>query len=184
MDFAADSYRRFLEGDDGGLEQIIGAYKDGLIMYLNAYVRDVDVAEELTEDTFVKLVLKRPRFYNHSAFKTWLYAIAANVARDYLRQKKVQEVSLDDCPEVSADEADLEQAYIRQEEKIMLHRVMRKLKREYRQVLWLIYFEDFTQKEVAKIMKKSVHNVETLAYRARRALKTKLLEEGFDYEDL
>lgn len=183
MDNTADNYRRFLEGDDRGIEQIIREYKDGLIMYLHTYVGNLVIAEDLTEDTFVKLVLKRPRLINNAVFKTWLYTIAANVARDYLRRNKEKEVSLDDCPEVSADEAGLEQSYIRKVEKIALHRTMRKLKWEYQQVLWLIYFEDFSHKEVAKIMKKSVHNVETLAYRARRALKTKLLEEGYDYED-
>lgn len=183
MDHVADSYRRFLGGDDNALEEIIRANKDGLMIYLNTFMHDVSVAEELTEDTFVKLVLKKPKFRDQSSFKTWLYSIARNLARDYLRRRKKQEVSLDDCPEISAEEADLEQAYIRQEKKILLHRTMRKLKPEYQQVLWLAYFENLSQKDVAKIMKKSVHNVETLAYRARRALKSKLLEEGFVYEE-
>ena len=43
-----DSYRRFLAGDESGLAQIICAYKDGLILYLNGYVHDISLAEELT----------------------------------------------------------------------------------------------------------------------------------------
>lgn len=61
---------------------------------------------------------------------------------------------------------------------------MRSLKPEYQQVLWLVYFEGFSLKEVGVIMKKSTHNTETLVYRARNALKAKLLKEGFVYEDL
>ena len=61
---------------------------------------------------------------------------------------------------------------------------MRKLKPEYRQVLWLIYFEEFSTKEAAAVMKKSVHNTETLAYRARMSLRKQLEMEGFDYENL
>lgn len=61
---------------------------------------------------------------------------------------------------------------------------MRQLKPEYRQILWLIYFEEFSHKEAAKIMKKSVHNIETLVYRARRALRSELDKEGFVYENL
>ena len=61
---------------------------------------------------------------------------------------------------------------------------MKKLKPEYHQILWLIYFEGFTNKEAASIMKKSVHSIETLVYRARKSLKTQLEMEGFTYEGL
>ena len=61
---------------------------------------------------------------------------------------------------------------------------MRKLKSEYRQILWLIYFEDLSNKEAAKIMKKSVSNIETLVSRARKSLKLQLEMEGFHYEKL
>lgn len=185
MDDAIDSYRRFLSGDNSGLEEIIGVYRDGLMIYLNGFVGDICIAEELTEETFVKLVLKRPRFLQRSAFKTWLYAIARNLAFDHLRRHSGKSnISLDNCPELTADEEALERSYIRQEDKILLHRAMRKLKREYRQILWLIYFEGFTHKEAARIMRRSTHSAETLSYRARQALKRNLLEEGYVYEDL
>ena len=61
---------------------------------------------------------------------------------------------------------------------------MCRLKPEYRQILWLIYFEDFSNKEAAKIMKKKVHNIEVLASRARKALKEELEREDFIYEEL
>lgn len=185
MENPVDSYGRFLNGDDKGLEEIICTYKDGLMIFLNGIVKNLNIAEELTEETFVKLVLKRPRFLRSSAFKTWLYAIARNLALDHLRRHAGRTVtSLDEYPEFFADEVSLEQSYIHKEEKIMLHRTMQKLKDEYQQILWLIYFEGFTYRDAAKIMKKSTHSVETLAYRARQSLKRKLIEEGFIYEEL
>ena len=54
----------------------------------------------------------------------------------------------------------------------------------YQQVLWLLYFEEFSHKEIAKILKKSVHNVETIAYRARLSLRAVLEKEGFSDEDI
>ena len=60
MDNGASSYRRFLEGDDKGLVEIVGDYKDGLILYLNGYVNNIFIAEELTEDTFFRLITKKP----------------------------------------------------------------------------------------------------------------------------
>ncbi len=178
-----DSYRRFLQGDESGLAQIICAYKDGLTLYLNGYVHDISLAEELTEETFVKLVLKRPRFSGDSAFKTWLYTIARHVAIDYLRRKK-QDVSTEDCKELADEQADLERTFLQQEQKLQLYEAIEQLKPEYRQVLWLYYFADFSHKQIARILGKSTHNVEMLASRARQALKTILNKEGFVYEAL
>ena len=176
-------YNRFLNGDSDCLAQIIGAYKDGLMIYLNGYVCDISLAEELTEETFVKLVLKRPRFSGDSAFKTWLYTIARHVAIDFLRRRR-QNVSTEECMELVDQQANLEREFLKQEQKIQLHDAMKQLKPEYRQVLWLYYFADFSHKDIAKILGKTTHNVEMLASRARQALKNILNKEGFIYEKL
>ena len=176
-------YNRFLNGDTDCLAQIICAHKDGLILYLNGYVCDISLAEELTEETFVKLVLKRPRFSGDSAFKTWLYTIARHVAIDFLRRRR-QDVSTEECMELVDQQANLEREFLKQEQKIQLHDAMKQLKPEYRQVLWLYYFADFSNKDIAKILGKTTHNVEMLASRARQALKNILNKEGFIYEKL
>ena len=85
MENGASSYRRFLDGDDTGITEIVGEYKDGLILYLNNYVNNLCIAEELTEDTFFRLLVKKPKFHGKSSFKSWLYAIGRNVAVDYIR---------------------------------------------------------------------------------------------------
>ena len=65
-----------------------------------------------------------------------------------------------------------------------MHKAMRKLAPEYRQVLWLVYFDELSNKEAAKVMKKSVRSIESLLYRARKALRSQLETEGFEYENL
>ena len=185
MDNGAESYRRFLQGNDKAFVEIIRDYKDGLILYLNGFVNNILTAEELTEDVFFKLVTKKPRFNEKSSFKTWLYSIGRNTAVDYLRRNsKQKEVSAEEIRETEDERLSIEQSYIKQERLLLIHRTLEKLKPEYKQVLWLVYFEDFSQKETAKIMKKSVHSVETLVYRARLALKAELEKGGFIYEDI
>lgn len=184
MDQATLSYQRFLKGDESALVELIRDYRDGLMLYLNGMVSDLNVAEELTEDTFLKLVLKKPRFSARCSFKTWLYTIGRNLALDHLKRSRRSTVCLEDCPEISDEECDLERQYIQQEDQIMLHHAMKKLKPEYRQVLWLVYFEGFRCAQVGKIMGKSEATTQTLVSRARKALKEKLLEEEFDYENL
>ncbi len=186
MDNGASSYRRFREdGDESGLVEIIRDYKDGLILYLNSFVGNIHTAEELAEDTFVLLGIKKPKDKAKGSFKTWLYTIGRNVAIDYLRRNsKRANISIDDCSKLVCEEQNLELAYIKEERKITVHRTLGKLKSEYRQVLWLIYFEDFSISQAAAVMKKSVHSTETLVYRARKALKSQLELEGFVYEEL
>jgi len=186
MDNGASSYRRFRDdGDERGLIELIRDYKDGLILYLNSFVGNIHTAEELAEDTFVLLGTKKPKDNGKGSFKTWLYTIGRNVAIDHLRRSsKKNECSIEECPELFSEEQSLEATYIQQEQKIMVHRALRKLKPEYRQILWLIYFEEFSHKEAATVMKKSVHSIETLVYRARKSLKVQLEMEGFIYEGL
>ena len=74
MDSGADSYRRFLDGDDEGLAEIVREYKDGLILYLNGYVNNLYIAEELTEDTFFRLITRnfsRRSFCRRNAGPCW-----------------------------------------------------------------------------------------------------------------
>ena len=85
MDNGAGSYRRFLDGDDKGIAEIVGEYKDGLILFLNGYVGSIFLAEELTEETFFRLIVKKPRYSGRSSFRSWLYAIGRNTAVDHIR---------------------------------------------------------------------------------------------------
>jgi RNA polymerase sigma-70 factor (ECF subfamily) len=185
MDNGASSYRRFLDGDNNGLTEIVRDYKDGLILYINSFVGNIYVAEELMEDTFFKLITKKPKFSEKYSFKTWLYTIGRNVAIDYLRKNsKNLEVPLEDVEGFLQEEYDLESLYIKKEQGIELRRVMKKINPEYAQVLWLIYFEGFTSAEASVIIKKNPKQIKNLLYRAKEALKTQLDKEGFIYEEL
>lgn len=185
MDNGASSYRRYLDGDDTGIVEIIKEYKDGLTLYINGYVNNIFIAEDLMEETFFKLATKRPRFSGKSSFKTWLYAIARNITLDYLRHNsKFTSGSIDEYSNYLAEETNVEREYLIKEQKIILHRTMRKLKPEYFQILYLIYFENFSNTDAAVIMKKNKRQIENLVYRAKNTLKTELEKEGFEYEEL
>ena len=185
MDNGASSYRRFLEGDDDGIVEIIKDHKDGLMLYLNSFVQNIHLAEDLTEDTFVKLIARKPRFSGKSTFKTWLYSIGRNVALDFLRKNaKLPTVSAEEAMTLIADEADVARQYLCSERKLQVHKALKQLNDEYRQVLVLVYFEDFQNDQVASIMGKSKKQIENLVYRAKLSLKSELEKEGFVYEDL
>ncbi|MBR5322444.1 MAG: RNA polymerase sigma factor [Clostridia bacterium] len=185
MDNGASSYRRFLDGDDKGLSEIIRDYSDGLILYINGIVNNISTAEELMEETFFKIITKKPRFNAKHSFKTWLYTIGRNAAIDYLRHSaKQSDTSFDDLENYIQDECNLEKLYIIEERKIVVHRALKKLNAEYRQVLWLLYFDGMTNSEATVVMKKNNRQMKNLVYRAKSALKSELEKEGFVYEEL
>ena len=185
MDNGASSYRRFLDGDDKGIAEIVGDYKDGLILYLNGYVNNIFIAEELTEDTFFRLITKKPRYSGKSTFKSWLYAIGRNVAIDFIRHNsKMLNVPIEDMENYLSEEQSLEQSYIKEERKIIVHKALSELATDYRMILWLVFFEGFSNTEVAIVLKKNDRQIRNLLYRAKQSLKSKLEKEGFIYEEL
>ena len=184
MDRGEQSYRRYLLGDDSGIVEIVTDYKDGLILYLNSLVNNIHTAEELTEDTFFRLMIKKPVFSGKSSFKSWLYAIGRNIAVDYVR-KASRQFSLppEDMDAYLSDKAELEKPYVREERKAMIHSAMEKLPPDYRQIIWLVYFEEFSNEEAGQIMKKNPRQIRNLLYRAKQSLKTELEKEGLTYEE-
>ncbi|HRU96436.1 RNA polymerase sigma factor [Ruminococcus sp. XPD3002] len=184
MDNGASSYLRFLSGDKDGLADIIRNYRDGLVLYINSIVGNIIAAEEIMEDTFVKLYVDKPKFKGKSSFKTWLYSIARFTAIDYIRKHPSDLYTQLEAASGVADNADLEKRAIKNEEKRALHKALQKLKPEYEQALYLTYFEDFSNRETADIMKKTEKQIRDLLYHARKALKTELDKEGFVYEKL
>ena len=83
----AMNYNRFINGDKDGMTEVIREYKDGLSLYLNSLVRNICEAEELMEETFVELVVKKPRFSGKSSFRTWLFSIGRYIAYDYIKKR-------------------------------------------------------------------------------------------------
>lgn len=183
MKSAKGSYLQFLEGDDNAIIHIIKEYRDGLILYLNSFTHSESESEEICEEVFLKLILKKPRFRGESSFKTWLWRIAGNLALDQNRKSR----SHPTVPLMEADETvddDICREYLLSEQKSAVHSAMKRLSDDYYRVLWLVYFENFTNSETATVMKKSKRQVENLLYRAKCSLKKELEKEGFIYEEL
>jgi len=88
MENGASSYHRFLKGDESGLEELVKAYSDNLIFFISRFINDMALSEDLMSDTFLELIVKKPRFAGNSSFKTYLFKIGRNKAFDYLRKQK------------------------------------------------------------------------------------------------
>jgi len=183
MDKGQTYYERYLEGDEDALLDILREYRDGLVLYINTHVGNISLAEEVALDTFAKLTVKRPRFRGEGSFKTWLYAIGRNLAIDTLRKRK-DHVPLDEVEGVSATDTLIEEEYLRTEKNAAVRRCMNNLKAEHTQALWLVYFENFTYADAARVMKKTKRQFDSLIFRAKTSLKAELEKEGITHDEL
>ncbi|MDD4291790.1 MAG: RNA polymerase sigma factor [Clostridia bacterium] len=165
------SYRRFIEGDESGFNDIVHEYRLNMIFFVNRFVNDIDVAEDICADVFVNIYENKHRYNFKTPLKTYLFVIARNKAIDCLRKRK-KETILDENIVQSEDE--LIDAVISDEEKRRLSKAMDGLNVDYRTALHLVYFEELSYADAAKVMRKSEKQIKNLVYRAKIALKRDL----------
>ena len=178
MDNGASSYLRFLNGDNDAFVEIIRTYKDGLVLFIDTFTKDIHISEEIADEVFLNLYVKRPKYKEKYSFKTWLYTIGKNLAFNYLKKRRrFSNAPIEDYYYIS-DETDIESEYIKGEQNIILHQAIQSLNKEYAQVLYLVFFEELTNAETARIMKKSQRQISDLIYRAKNSLRSELERRG------
>ena len=176
-------YDRFLsERSEEDLRILLERHKETLMFFLYGYVHNMDDAEELMLDSFAETAAGRTLFSGRSSFKTWLFAVARNKARMFLRKQRPVTISLDQLPEAADMTDDPENSFLQEERDVQLHRAMMKLDPEAQHALHLIYFEDMSYDELAQVLGKSRKQTYRLADRYRKQLKKILESEGY-YED-
>ena len=178
MDNGASSYRRFLDGDESAFEDIMKELFHGLVFFIDGFVHDTHAAEDIAIDTFSDLVVHRHRYNFKVTLKTYLYMVGRSRALDYIKHRKVIEFTeLSELQTVADDEV-LEETVLKSEQKRRIQAALAKLPRDMREVVHLIYFDEMTYEEAAKVMKKNRKQVDNLLYRAKKELRIVLGKDG------
>ena len=174
-------YRSYLKDDATGLEELMRRYGSALTLYIDGYIGDVHEAEDLMIEVFSYLFTKRPHIRD-GGLRAYIYKAARHMAlRHKSRRRPV--FSLDDLPREPEAEMLVEEAVRSRERSQLLHLCMEQLHVEYREALYLTYFEELSYKEAARVMGKNVKQVTNLVYRGKQSLRRLLEQEGFIYED-
>lgn len=172
-----DLYRRYRKGDAYAFDELIELYRERLIFFLLRYLPRVEDAEEAAQDAFVALLL-HPWRERGASLKTYLFTIARNRALNERKRQKRQaafELGQIDPPE---DRQSLEDRLCGQERTRELLRALERIHPDYREALYLLYFEELSLDETARVMKKTKKQVENLSYRGRAALREQLEKEA------
>lgn len=181
MDTGAKAYADYMNGNSEGLITIVRLYSDSLVNFIYRYVQDKQIAEDLMQDTFVDLISKKTKLRNESKFKTYLFRIARNKAIDYIRKASKTTYISDESAITDCDTFYVEDSICNAETKEILHSAIQSLSPLYREVIYLSYFNNLSNEEIAFIIKKSKRQTELLLYRAKQSLKSALEKEGFIY---
>ncbi|MCB1206738.1 MAG: sigma-70 family RNA polymerase sigma factor [Verrucomicrobiae bacterium] len=176
---------RLADGEDLALNEIISRWRDRVASFLLRMVGDHATAMDLTQETFVRLYTSRRSYKPSAAFSTYLFHIAANLARTQARwRKRHPTVPMEDeSGELRHDPSGNE---LRPDESASLHekaevvsRAIAALPEDQREALILFTVEGMSQGEVAKALRCSPKAVEVRVYRARQALREALQQAGF-----
>ncbi len=179
LDHGAECWRRYLDGDESGFDELIKTHRDSLTFFLLRYVHDESVAEDLCIDTFMELLLHKRRYNFKIPLKNYLFMVARSRAVDYLRHtNRFTTVELSEAENETANGDSPEEILLKNEQSRALSRAMKTLPDEMQIAMHLVYLEELSYKEAAKIMKLTPKQVDNLLTRAKSALRTTLSKEG------
>ncbi|MBD7963602.1 sigma-70 family RNA polymerase sigma factor [Fictibacillus norfolkensis] len=158
------------------LNEAMNEYGQDLLQLVYSYVNHTSVAEDLTQDIFVKCYNALHTYNGKSKFKTWLWRIAINHCKDFLKSwynNKV--ITTDEESSFHRTEVDVVEHEVIQKEddENLIHAIMQ-LEIKYREVIYLFYYEELSIKEIALVTEVSDNTVKTRMRRAKELLKIRL----------
>lgn len=175
------------KGSEAAYRELLTRYERPVFSLVFRMVRDREMAEDLAQETFIKVLNNLDRYSPEFKFSSWLFKIANNLTIDHLRRRRINTISIEGAPDavtaesaratsiavVSGDESPLEELESR-ELGTAIERAIGKLRPEYRACIMLRHVEDKSYEEIAEIVKLPLGTVKTYIHRARHELRTAL----------
>lgn len=163
------------------LENIMNEYGSEIKRLVYSYLKNPSDADDVTQEVFVTVYRKLNTFQGKSTLRSWVYAIAINKCKDYLRSWKVRNIKLkgrlEQFVKSAAHPNTPEQQIIEKNaEKQLLNQVF-SLPIKYREVIILFYFEEFSVNEIADALSINQNTVRTRLNRGRGKLKNIIQSE-------
>ena len=178
-------------GDAAAFNLLVWRWEKPLYNFVFKYVGDGELAQDLVQDTFVRVLKSIGRYTYRGSFSTWLYRIAINLCKDHLKRKRVPMVSLHDyytsgagervyVQDRVADEAARTDESLKAEEREeLVRRLLGSLPEEERIVILLKEYQELTFREIAEVLDVPEGTVKSRLYHALRNMRESLERSGF-----
>ena len=159
--------------DDAGqlAADALNTYGNAILRCAYSYLHNMADAEEILQDTLLKLLTAAPRFESEEHKKAWLLKVAANLSKN-----RIEYNALRDC-----DELDESLAAEGREDLSFVWEAVKQLPTQYREVIHLHYYEGYSTEEMAQILSRNPSTIRSDLRRGREKLKS-VLKEAYDFE--
>ena len=170
--------QRVLEGDDTAFSVLVRKYQKPVHALVWRKIGDFHIAEDITQETFLKAYQRLSTLKEPQSFASWLYVIAANHCSTWLRKKRLSTQSLENTSSVALERTTYSGYLIAENERVTMEtqrevvkKLLAKLQESDRTVITLYYFGGMSYEEISKFLGVSVGTIKTRVYRARQRLK-------------
>ncbi len=169
---------RVTDGETAAFRQLFERYQVPIYSYLYSLTHDRQTAEDLTQETFLRVFRNRMHYTREARFTTWLWTIARHAAIDYLRKKKEKLLGeeLDNVEESTMGDSrgfepnDAETLLVQKSDQMALQDCLGTLPESQREALALRIFSELAYEEISLAMKSSLPAVKSVIHRGRLAL--------------
>ncbi|WP_019243605.1 MULTISPECIES: sigma-70 family RNA polymerase sigma factor [Bacillus] len=160
------------------ISEIMNRYGQDLLQLVYSYVNNKAIAEDLTQDIFIKCYKSLSTYNGKSTFKTWLWRIAINHCKDFLKSwyNKNVMVAEEESNKGSSQKEMVEQTVIQKDEDVRLVLAVMSLPIKYREVIHFFYFEELPIKQISLVLEVNENTIKTRLKKAKELLKERLEE--------
>ena len=171
---------RFQQGDELAYVELVNRYRNRLMNFVFRFVGSFQEAEDIVQDTFVKLYQKKDYYRPISAFSTWIFTIASNLAKTELRKRKRRKISY--LSQIGIEEKDFDipvedttdEETVGEYTESQIQDAIQSLQLHFRTALILRDIEELSYEEISKILDVPLGTIKSRINRARLQLQEKL----------
>lgn len=178
--------KKIKKGKINHFEKIIKKYDKNLYSYIYSLVREQYLAEDLLQETLIKIYKNLDKYDSNKNFSAWIITIARNTVYDHLKKKKIITLNLLDekDSDVKEEKHNPSQLLEEKEKTEIIDRVVNNLPENYRDIIILKYFDELKYQEIADVLNIEVSKVKWKLYEARKLLIREMdnLEEEEGYQ--
>lgn len=171
------------KGDSRAFAELVNLYADKLYQLAFRLTGNRQEAEDVVQETFLRVYKHLDRYDEKLKFSTWIYRIASNLCIDRLRKRRnvysldaqsAEHEDLDGYSMLPGDERTPESEVLLSETQEMVHRAIESLPLKYKSVVVLRYLQDLSLQEIAEVLDMPVTTVKTRVHRAREYMRRKI----------
>ena len=171
----------FQNGDRKSYNMLVHRYRDKLIRYLYGFSGDLDDAEDLVQETFLKVYIKKDSYKEIAKFSTWLYTIAKNLANTELRKRKQRKTTLlsqfskdDKMYDLPSNDNEVGQEIQTEIVNKIIREAVDQLSEKFKTVITLRDIQQLSYEDISEIIDVPIGTVKSRINRARLQLQVEL----------